>query len=221
MRLLLLFALSGVTHYSFAQGFLIDTIPSEKQADSPDRVVNIMPYVAGEEPVKDPEASNAWQEIASHGDWAVQCQAEIAGSKTAARCRMLSLAISGSQKPQGKGRSAEFTIESIAPKGAPQSIGIINMPGEMLLPVGISARVDQGSQIKLAVRSCHFDQSLLQIANPIRCLAPFRLTDGLLNSFKAGQNIKLEWQDLSGKPQVQMISLSGFTAAYADFTKQK
>ena len=128
------------------------------------------------------------------GDWQVDCE-RTGGEES---CRM---------STNGSGKSADGRVMTVqlASASADVSNGLFFFltPLDLLVAQGARMRVDQGSEAKLAYRSCHAQG----------CVVPFRLTSTLEKSFGRGTQINLRLYEIDGSTIDVKLSLIGFVAA--------
>ncbi|MFI0843239.1 invasion associated locus B family protein [Mesorhizobium sp. IMUNJ 23232] len=80
----------------------------------------------------------------------------------------------------------------------------VTVPTGRLVPPGIGLQVNGGKAQKLDYVICF----------PDRCVAEIQLSDGLVNSFKKGNDLTLTSINFQNQPNPVKVSLQGFTGAY-------
>jgi invasion protein IalB len=142
------------------------------------------------------------RQITVAGDWQVDC--ERAGGKES--CRM-------STNGSGKSAGGRIVTVQLASASAEVSNGLFFFltPLDLLVAQGARMRVDQGSEAKLAYRSCHAQG----------CVIPFRLSSALEKSFGRGSEINLRLYEVDGSTIDVKLSLIGFVAASQTMRQSK
>jgi invasion protein IalB len=128
-------------------------------------------------------------------DWVVRClEAQTNQPK---RCEMVQvLSDRNSQR-----EVLVMVVGYVDQKSQPQAVFVL--PLGILLPQGLTLKVDQGAPKTIGFRHCE----------PQGCIAPWQMTEVELNALRAGTTLTVSVSDHGGKPVDLPISLKGFTAA--------
>lgn len=128
-------------------------------------------------------------------DWVVRCLEPQAGQPK--RCEMVQvLSDRNSQR-----EVLVMVVGYVDQKSQPQAVFVL--PLGILLPQGLTLKVDQGAPKTIGFRHCE----------PQGCIAPWQMTEVELNALRAGTTLTVSVSDHGGKPVDLPISLKGFTAA--------
>ena len=136
-------------------------------------------------------------EKTQHGDWTVRCGVPQGASERF--CDMMQDVVN-----QDNGKKLLEVVVSPA-RGESPNVAIFVTPTGVLLPAGVTVRIDQGEPVTIEYRQC------VQSA----CIAPMELTEARLQAMKAGQQVHVRIVAPNGKTAEIPISLSGFTAAFS------
>ena len=151
-----------------------------------------------------PAAAEAPKEkvVAVHGDWQVRCRDEGEDQN----CFMYQLALDSHTKPV-----AEVSIVPLAQKDGALAGFTIVTPLKSMLPNGLVVQIDANKPIKYPYLWC--DQ--------FGCFARFGASPELLNQYKRGAKARVTVfsVDRPDAPIILDVSLKGFTAAFADLSK--
>ncbi len=128
-------------------------------------------------------------------DWVVRCLEPQAGQSK--RCEMVQVLSDRNSKREVLVMVIGYTGE----KAPPQAVLVL--PLGVLLPAGISLKIDQGAPKTIPYRHCE----------PQGCIAPWQMTEVDLGALRAGTTLTVSVNDGGGKAVDLPVSLKGFTAA--------
>ncbi|EKE78726.1 invasion associated locus B family protein [Oceanibaculum indicum] len=127
-------------------------------------------------------------------DWVVRCLEPQAGQPK--RCEMVQVLSDRNTK-----REVLVMVVGYTGEKAPQAVLVL--PLGVLLPAGISLKIDQGAPKTIPYRHCE----------PQGCIAPWQMTEVDLAALRAGTTLTVSVNDGGGKAVDLPVSLKGFTAA--------
>lgn len=130
-------------------------------------------------------------------DWVVRCLEPQAGQPK--RCEMVQVLSERNSQREVLVMVVGYTGE----KAPPQAVFVL--PLGILLPTGLTLKVDQGAPKNVGFRHCE----------PQGCIAPWQMTEADLNALRAGTTLTVSVNDHGGKSVDLPLSLKGFTAALA------
>lgn len=137
------------------------------------------------------QAPAAMLRMQTFGDWLAEC--ERSGGER--NCR-----ISTAAATTGAAPALRLTSGAADPAGR---VFVLLTPLDLLLPRGIEMRIDGGSPLRLAYRSCHAQG----------CVVPFRADAGLERRLRPGARLGIRLFDLQGNAADVELSLIGYIAA--------
>jgi invasion protein IalB len=128
-------------------------------------------------------------------DWVVRCLEAQANQPK--RCEMVQVLSDRNSKREVLVMVVGYTGEKTPPQA------VLVLPLGVLLPAGVSLKIDQGAPKTIPYRHCE----------PQGCIAPWQMTEVDLGALRAGTTLTVSVNDHGGKSVDLPVSLKGFTAA--------
>lgn len=140
--------------------------------------------------------------LKTFGDWVVACGTLPDGKGE--KCFVSQLISQNTNQKDGGTPVAKFSIGHIGPNG--ELVAMATVPLGLLIPAGVSLRVDEKNSVPLIVQTCKEEG----------CIAAGKVDDAILSQISDAKQVLLTMQ-MVGEPKPVAIPLStkGFKEAYS------